>query len=303
MKPPASKITNIIKPAGSTDPEFITQMLAKVKNIPTTSKPTLKLTKRQQNHPTADLNNLIHIIKDHPAKPAPKPRQSVQHKQQIKKQQKLKEEELQNFLNDFKHHKQSIDEEHFKMLNAYEWSKNLASRAPRSIESGNFFNIIDETLTPLNLNYKGIFKPVKSDPKLISSHELFPQLQEFQTMNDNTVHEYLTLIKSQEFISIDNPLMNRGKSDLFTIFKSSENPEVYFKKIDSLKKHGWKLIGSIDQENNPEKILVFERFIDKVKEQKLKALREKKTRDLILLLKSTTITLSVTSIALYLFSS
>jgi len=175
--------------------------------------------------------------------------------------------DLEGFLEDAKKKQDIREEENFREERAYEYSKLVNDKNSKSFDKKNFFSPVDESL------YKRIMKPFELKPSIeTSSDELFfPRLQSKKHLS----HEFMIWTNRKKIITDENPLGDDYyPQDLFTIFRNLGDPEKYLKQINKFEKHGgWKLIGSGGDTN---KILIFERYVDK--EQEKKDLRKQRFR-------------------------
>ncbi|CCH41030.1 hypothetical protein BN7_567 [Wickerhamomyces ciferrii] len=185
--------------------------------------------------------------------------------------------DLETFLKDAKREKELKEEEQFREERAYEFSKSINDQNYKTLERKNFFTPIDEALIKKYARRSKIFKPIQfQDDQTISEPKdelFFPSLSSIAN-NQNLTHEFMILANKKKIIINENPLGEHYHTpDLFTIFKNLGNPEKYLKQINKFEKNGgWKLIGSGGADFN--KILIFERFVDK--EQERKDLRRKR---------------------------
>lgn len=181
--------------------------------------------------------------------------------------------DLEGFLKDAKKKQVSRDEEHFREERAYEIARLMNNKNARTLDKKNFFTPVDTSLTnkvSSTFRFKPDEKPSTSSSK--SDELFFPSIRSKKGLT----HEFMVLTKSKKIVTEENPLGDDyHPRDLFTIFKTLGNPEKYLKQINKLEKNGgWKLIGSGGDAIN--KILVFERFVNK--EQEKKDIRKRRIR-------------------------
>lgn len=169
-------------------------------------------------------------------------------------------ESLEGFLENAKKTEDLKQEEKFRQEKAYESSKAMTDKNSRTIQKHNFFTPIDEALSKRVANSLSSIKvPEQGNPDDL----FFPSIKQ----RANLTHEFLILTNKEKIITTENPLGdNYQPQDLLTIFKFLGISEKYLKQIIKLEKNGgWKLIGS---GGDSEKILIFERYIDKELERK-----------------------------------
>lgn len=181
---------------------------------------------------------------------------------------KIPLESLEGFLENAKKTQDLKEEEKFREAKAYEFSKAMTDKNSRTFQKHNFFTPIDESLSKrITSSPSSIKIPEQAKPDELFFPSLKPQA--------NLTHEFMVLTNNKKIVTSENPLGDDyHPQDLFTIFRSLGNPEKYLKQINKLEKNGgWKLIGSGGDTN---KILIFERFVDK--EQEKKDLRKQRFR-------------------------
>lgn len=177
--------------------------------------------------------------------------------------------DLEGFLENAKKKQVSRVEEQFREERAYEISRILNDKNARTLDKKNLFTPVDSSLAntvPPSLR----FRP-KADEGPVPDDLFFPSIKP----QKNLSHEFMVLSKNKTIITEGNPLGDDHiPQDLFTIFRNLGNPENYLKQITKFEKNGgWKLIGSGGDTN---KILIFERFVDK--EQEKKDIRKRRFR-------------------------
>ncbi|OBA22363.1 hypothetical protein METBIDRAFT_152444 [Metschnikowia bicuspidata var. bicuspidata NRRL YB-4993] len=127
--------------------------------------------------------------------------------------------EIEKYLKQIKHNKQTADENKWREQTAFEWSSSLYKNH-RSFEARNFFNPI-------------------WPPKSVS-FPMFPGTGEEQ--------EYLILTSNgQRFHTQRNPLgMNHVPEDMFAILQTLSEDDLakFLRQVEKLRKKGWRLIGS-----------------------------------------------------------
>lgn len=177
----------------------------------------------------------------------------------------LEMEMLQNFLRNANETKKREDEQEFRELRAYEWSKIMNDKNAHTFNKNNFFSPIDEQLlkktvnSALNPNYRNF----QSND---DAEALFPKY-ESQAKSKKT---YLTLnsndLSSPVIESNANPfgLSYKPPALLQLIRELSEdaNYKEVVAKIDDLSLNSWKLIGIGHESTLKNKVLVFEKVID-----------------------------------------
>ncbi|ODV94192.1 hypothetical protein PACTADRAFT_51071 [Pachysolen tannophilus NRRL Y-2460] len=173
-------------------------------------------------------------------------------------------ESIENFLKNAKIKSANKKETTFRQQKAYEWSKSQLDKISSPLEllsNGKFFTpkLIPNTLIPTS-SIKNVRKN-KGFVRYNSNREddlFFPK-------TENTAKEYVLLTSSGKTIDYNGGLIPPNsfiKQDLFTILSSLKTPKAFIRNINRLHKRNWKLIGSINNKDDQNKILVFERSLD-----------------------------------------
>ncbi|ODQ63311.1 hypothetical protein NADFUDRAFT_53581 [Nadsonia fulvescens var. elongata DSM 6958] len=135
--------------------------------------------------------------------------------------------DIDAILREARNSKIAYDQSKFRQQNAYEWSKNLAGRSPRTFELQNFF-------TPFH-NENG--------------HHKIPSM------------EYAIVTPSAKVIFRNGLILgNINRKNIQTVITDLLRPELYQDKIIELQNNGWIFIGTSNGQGSPEANLLFERM-------------------------------------------